>query len=129
MTPLESKLPPEHFTREPTPAKGILSSPLIISAVVLGLVAVSIVLSLLVYTSVSSLTDSVNVQTRTNARTECIRTINNQVNDERWDHVYDALSHSGDKTAQQKSIRDGVALNGVITRRIAKECPAEVTDN
>lgn len=86
--------------------------------VVLALAVVSVVLATLVYSIV-------NEQAEQAKLTECVRTINNEVNDQRWDNVYAALAASvtDNDLAAREAIESGQALKGEIIRRINNECP------
>lgn len=97
----------------------------VVLTVVLALAFISVVLAALVYSVVNQQADQLEQDRKNNERTECIRTINNEVNDQRWDYVYNALAAEDDST-QTQSIQAGRALKGEIVRRVDAECPPAV---
>lgn len=116
--------PPAPHIPDPV-AKSAVQSSMVVSIVVVGLVVVATILSALVYASVTQLSNSVDVQQDSNARTECVRTINNEINDQRWNYIYGALAESqqDNDVAAADNVQKGRALEGVIIKRTEAECP------
>lgn len=114
-------------------ARHDLNGPLI---TVLALSAVAVILSVLVLIVVTQLSSSVASQKEQNEdsavrerRTECVRKINDEVNDQRWTAVAHIFENNGDRAKEEEQVQTLLrTADDYVQRRVSEECPPP-TDN